>query len=132
MELKDQEKQKECADKFCVGKTFATFFYSKLVEPPPIVFAYDFIIAINLSFLLKIFILIVITIIYLPCHFYVYFTEVRSRCEWRKITNHQYIIISLVQSVIMCMMQYTKRNERWWNNDLSLKNYWALFSFSKM
>ena len=50
----------------------------KLAEPPIVFSSYDFIIAINLCFLLKIFklltIIIFMTIIYLACHFYVYST----------------------------------------------------------
>ena len=54
----------------------------KLAEPPIVFSSYDFIIAINLCFLLKIFKLltiIIIAIIYLACHFYLFYQKVGDR-----------------------------------------------------
>ena len=64
---------------------------NKLAEPPIVFSSYDFIIAINLRFLLKIFkllaIIIIMTIIYLTCHFYVYSTKKVRRIR-RRISNN--------------------------------------------
>ena len=91
---------------------------NKLAEPPIVFSSYDFIIAINLCFLLKIFKLltiIIIAIIYLACHFYskyVYSTkklEIDKRSE--KITTHQYIR-SLPSCNYMSMMQSTEKRTK--------------------
>ena len=117
-------------------KKFATFFYSKLVEPPPLCFAYmiSLYLSIPVSFWKKN--VLILLVLYI-CHaIFMFIFPCINRVEWGKNNNPS--IHTILPYLYMCNYIYIWCNVHKKLEDdetticLCEKNYWAVFCFWKI